>query len=124
MLATQLAYPIEEPKPEPIYHLVFNVIISLIVGTIAIMLSDSYSFCLGLAIPALFLSIFALIRIIIISNENKKRQKYFDENHTKLHKYQARWSKAFYCYRDGSVFIPGEGDYSSVEDLEEFIEKI
>ncbi|MHB0877845.1 MAG: hypothetical protein ACYC5O_17545 [Anaerolineae bacterium] len=32
-----------------------------------------------------------------------------------------RWNEAYYCYRDGCVFIPGEGDAVRVSAMKELL---
>jgi len=34
-----------------------------------------------------------------------------------------RWEKLYFCHRDDIVFIPGEGSYSKIENLEQYVKK-
>lgn len=58
-----------------------------------------------------------------IRNENKRRKAINEKNIAFYKQAQNRWENSYYCHRDSSVFIPGEGTWAPVSELKEYLYK-
>ena len=59
----------------------------------------------------------------MIKKENKRRKDINHRNQLQHKNSKKRWEELYYCYRDDSVFVPGEGTYASVDRMEEYLKK-
>lgn len=131
-LATHLAFRIKppiEPKKENniMWYIVIIMVLFYSIGGISTMFSGGSQEEPGMCIISPFFILFCLWMVKRNRRKNETLGSRREEYHRDLERfamYKKRWSKVFYCYRDDSVFIPGEDGYSSVEALEEFVKKI
>lgn len=57
----------------------------------------------------------------LIKKENKRKKAINLANQLQYSNSKKRWEELYYCYRDDSVFVPGEGTYAPVEKLDEYL---
>jgi hypothetical protein len=127
ILSSQLAYPFHEPdltkKGNPVSEIAWGVGLCL-AGLLGFFTYNDRPVCLGLSITGFVIAALLFWHAFTVIDRISKLERQIKEERPLFQKYRARWEKSFYCYRDGSVFVPGEKSYASSEDLVEFVKKV
>jgi hypothetical protein len=57
----------------------------------------------------------------LIEEENERSKAINQKNRLLYENAVERWEELYYCYRDDSVFMPGEGTYAPGDRMEEYL---